>query len=150
MKIAIGADSAGYLMKKTICEHLAKRGYEVIDCGTDSTESCHYPVFAYSVAKKVSEGEAKFGILVCGTGIGMSIAANKVEGIRASVVSEHFSARYTRLHNDANVLCLGARVIGEGIAIELVDTFLDTEAEGGRHAARVDMITQIEKKTFEA
>lgn len=137
-------------MKKTICEHLAKRGFEVIDCGTDSTESCHYPVFAYSVAKKVSEGEAKFGILVCGTGIGMSIAANKVEGIRASVVSEHFSARYTRLHNDANVLCLGARVIGEGIAIELVDTFLDTEAEGGRHAARVDMITQIENKTFNA
>ena len=109
-----------------------------------------YPVFAYSVAKKVSDKAVDFGILVCGTGIGMSIAANKVEGIRASVVSEHFSARYTRLHNDANVLCLGARVIGEGLAIELVDTFLDTEAEGGRHAVRVNMITEIENKTFKA
>jgi len=150
MKIAIGADSAGVSMKNAIAEHLKGRGFEVVDCGTDSTESCHYPVFAYSVATKVSNKEVDFGILVCGTGIGMSIAANKVDGIRASVVSEHFSARYTRLHNDANVLCLGARVIGEGLAIELVDTFLDTEAEGGRHAVRVNMITEIEQKTFKA
>lgn len=150
MKIAIGADSAGVSMKGAIVAHLKDRGFEVVDCGTNSTESCHYPVFAYSVAKKVSDKEVDFGILVCGTGIGMSIAANKVEGIRASVVSEHFSARYTRLHNDANVLCLGARVIGEGLAIELVDTFLDTEAEGGRHAVRVNMITEIENKTFKA
>ena len=150
MKIAIGADSAGVSMKSAIVAHLKDRGFEIIDCGTNSTESCHYPVFAYAVSKKVSEKEADFGILVCGTGIGMSIAANKVEGIRASVVSEHFSARYTRLHNDANVLCLGARVIGEGLAIELVDTFLDTEAEGGRHAVRVNMITEIENKTFKA
>lgn len=150
MKIAIGADSAGVSMKGVIVEHLKGRGFEIVDCGTNSTESCHYPVFAYSVAKKVSDKEVDFGILVCGTGIGMSIAANKVEGIRASVVSEHFSARYTRLHNDANVLCLGARVIGEGLAIELVDTFLDTPAEGGRHAVRVNMITEIENKTFKA
>lgn len=149
MKIAIGADSAGYQMKQAICAHLTERGFDVIDCGTDSTASCHYPVFAYEVAKKVSAGEATFGILVCGTGIGMSIAANKVPGIRASVVSEHYSARYTRLHNDANVLCLGARVIGEGLALELCDVFVDTKAEGGRHAARVDMITQIEKGTFD-
>lgn len=148
MKIAIGADSAGYQMKQTICAHLTERGFDVIDCGTDSTASCHYPVFAYDVAKKVSQGEATFGILVCGTGIGMSIAANKVPGIRASVVSEHYSARYTRMHNDANVLCLGARVIGEGLALELCDVFVDTQAEGGRHAARVDMITQIEQGTF--
>ena len=150
MKIAIGADSAGVEMKSAIIEHLKGRGFEVEDCGTNSTESCHYPVYAYAVAKKVSEKQADMGILVCGTGIGMSIAANKVEGIRASVVSEHFSARYTRLHNDANVLCLGARVIGTGLALELVDTFVDTPAEGGRHAVRVDMITQIENKTFKA
>ena len=148
MKIAIGADSAGFMMKQTICKHLQERGFSVLDCGTDSDASCHYPVFANRVAQKVSAGEAAFGILICGTGIGMSIAANKVPGIRASVVSEHYSARYTRMHNDANVLCLGARVIGEGLALELCDVFLDTEAEGGRHAARVEMIAQIERGEF--
>lgn len=148
IKIAIGADSAGFNMKGKIIEHLTSRGFEMVDCGCDSTDSCHYPEFAYAVSKKVSDGDVKFGILVCGTGIGMSIAANKVPGVRASVVSEHFSARYTRLHNDANVLCLGARVIGEGLALELCDVFVDTEAEGGRHALRVDMINQIEKGTF--
>ena len=150
MKVVIGADSAGFAMKAKIIEHLKGRGFEVSDVGAYNAESSHYPEFAYKVAKSVSERDADFGILVCGTGIGMSIAANKVKGVRASVVSEHFSARYTRLHNDANVLCLGARVIGEGIAIELVDIFLDTEAEGGRHAARVDMIREIEAGTFNA
>ncbi|MEG2378131.1 MAG: ribose 5-phosphate isomerase B [Clostridia bacterium] len=148
MKIAIGADSAGFKMKETIREHLKNRGFEVLDFGTDSEESCHYPDFAYKVASAVAAKNAQLGILICGTGIGMSIAANKVHGIRAAVASEHFSARYTRLHNDANVLCLGARVIGEGIALELVDVFVDTEAEGGRHAARVDMIAAIENGTY--
>ena len=150
MKVVIGADSAGFAMKAKIIEHLKERGFEVSDVGAYNAESSHYPEFAYKVATAVSEKTADFGILVCGTGIGMSIAANKVKGVRASVCSEHFSARYTRLHNDANVLCLGARVIGEGIAIELVDAFLDTEAEGGRHAKRVEMISEIEAGTFKA
>ena len=148
MKVVLGADSAGFQMKAKIIAHLNERGIETIDVGAYNAESSHYPEFAYKVATTVASKEADFGILVCGTGIGMSIAANKVKGIRASVCSEHFSARYTRLHNDANVLCLGARVIGEGIAIELVDIFLDTEAEGGRHALRVDMISEIEAGTY--
>lgn len=148
MKVVLGADSAGFQMKEKIIAHLKERGIETIDVGAYNAESSHYPEFAYKVATTVASKEADFGILVCGTGIGMSIAANKVKGIRASVCSEHFSARYTRLHNDANVLCLGARVIGEGIAIELVDIFLDTEAEGGRHALRVDMISDIEAGTY--
>lgn len=148
MRIAIGADSAGFHMKQKIIEHLKSRGFEVCDCGTDSDASCHYPKFAYLVSKKVASSEVPFGILVCGTGVGMSIAANKVPGIRASVVSEHYSTRYTRMHNDANVLCLGARVIGEGLALELVDVFVDTKAEGGRHAERVNMICEIEKGTY--
>ncbi len=148
MKVVLGADSAGFQMKGKIIAHLNERGIETIDVGAYNAESSHYPEFAYKVATTVASKEADFGILVCGTGIGMSIAANKVKGIRASVCSEHFSAKYTRLHNDANVLCLGARVIGEGIAIELVDIFLDTEAEGGRHALRVDMISDIEAGTY--
>lgn len=148
MKIALGADSAGFAMKEKIKAHLTNRGFETLDCGAYNDESSHYPEFAYKVAKSISEDTADFGILVCGTGIGMSIAANKVPGVRASVCSEHYSATYTRLHNDANILCLGARVIGEGIALELVDIFLDTEAEGGRHAARVEMISEIEAGTY--
>lgn len=148
MKIALGADSAGFAMKEKIKAHLTNRGFETLDCGAYNDESSHYPEFAYKVAKSISEDTADFGILVCGTGIGMSIAANKVAGVRASVCSEHYSATYTRLHNDANILCLGARVIGEGIALELVDIFLDTEAEGGRHAARVEMISEIEAGTY--
>ena len=144
MKIAMGADSAGFMMKQTICKHLQERGFSVIDCGTDSDASCHYPVFANRVAQKVSAGEAAFGILICGTGIGMSIAANKVPGIRASVVSEHYSARYTRMRNDANVLCLGARVIGPELAKMILEIFLSTEFEGGRHARRVGLVMELE------
>ncbi|MBR5543648.1 MAG: ribose 5-phosphate isomerase B [Oscillospiraceae bacterium] len=150
MKVALGADSAGYQMKEKIKAHLAERGIETVDVGAYSAESSHYPEFAYKLATNVAEKNVDFGILICGTGIGMSIAANKVKGVRASVCSEHFSTRYTRLHNDANVLCLGARVIGEGLALELVDIFLDTEAEGGRHALRVDMIRDIENGTYKA
>lgn len=148
MKVALGADSAGFAMKEKIIAHLNERGVQTVDVGAYNAESSHYPEFAYKVAKSVSEKNVDFGILVCGTGIGMSIAANKVAGVRAAVCSEHFSAKYTRLHNDANVLCLGARVIGEGLAIELCDIFLDTLPEGGRHAARVDMIREIEAGTY--
>ena len=150
MKIAIGADAAGYLLKEKIKEHLKARGEEVIDFGTDSEASVHYPIYGYKVAKCVSDKGADFGILICGTGIGMSMVANKVRGVRAACVSEHFSAKATRLHNNANVLCLGERVIGAGLALELVDLFLDTPSEGGRHAMRVDMISAVEDGTFSA
>lgn len=145
MKIAIGADSAGFKMKEELKAHLTENGHEVVDCGAYNEDRCDYPKFAAKVCDGVINGGCTFGILVCGTGIGMSMAANKVKGIRAAVASEHFSVKYTRLHNDANVLCLGARVIGSGIATELVDLFISTEAEGGRHANRVDMIMKIEK-----
>ncbi len=146
-KIYIGADSAGYFLKEELITYIEEKGYEVINCGTDSAESCHYPEFASAVAMGVqSDLENSFGILVCGTGIGMSMAANKYKGIRAAVCGDTFSARMTRMHNDANVLCIGARVIGPGLAKDIVDLFLSSEFEGGRHAVRVDMITDIENK----
>ena len=145
-KIYIGADSAGYELKEKVKAYLQNGGYEVVDCGCDSTASCHYPEFASKVCRGVlSELDTSFGILVCGTGIGMSMCANKYNGIRAAVCGDTFSARMTRLHNNANVLCLGARVIGEMLAMDIVDQFLTHEFEGGRHAIRVDMMTEIEK-----
>ena len=148
MKIVIGNDHAAVELKFIIKEHLEAKGHEVINVGANTPESVDYPAIGEKAGRMIVAGEADCGVLICGTGVGISIAANKVKGIRASVCSEHFSARYTRLHNDANVLCLGARVIGEGLAIELVDIFLDTEAEGGRHALRVDMIREIENGTY--
>ncbi len=145
-KIYIGADSAGYELKEELIGYIREKGYTVVDCGTDSSASCHYPEFASAVAKSVqAELDSSFGILVCGTGIGMSMAANKYDGIRAAVCGDTFSARMTRMHNDANVLCIGARVIGPGLAKDIVDLFLSAEFEGGRHKVRVDMITDIEK-----
>ena len=146
-KIFIGADSAGFEMKNALCEHLREAGYEVTDCGCFSAASCHYPEFAEVVCKNVQEApDAHFGILVCGTGIGMSMAANKHRSIRAAVCGDTFSARFTRLHNNANVLCMGARVIGIGLATDITDLFLATEFEsGGRHEERVNMITAIEE-----
>ena len=144
-KIFIGADSAGYLLKEELKEHLKTKGYEVTDCGTNSTESCHYPIFANAVCEEVKKDlEGSFGILVCGTGIGMSMCANKHRGIRAALCSDTFSARMTRQHNDANVLCMGARVIGSCLAIDILDQFLENDFEGGRHATRVDMMMEIE------
>ena len=143
-KIYLGADSAGFDMKEMLKAHLTEGGYTVVDVGCDSTASCHYPIFAAAVANGVAAEADALGILVCGTGIGMSMAANKVHGIRAAVCGDTFSARMTRMHNDANVLCIGARVIGPGLARDIVDLFLTTEFEGGRHATRVDMITAIE------
>ena len=145
-KIYIGADSAGYFLKEEFKSYLIGKGYEVVDCGTDSDASCHYPIFASAVCEKVQgELDTSFGILICGTGIGMSMCANKYNGIRAAVCGDTFSARMTRCHNDANVLCIGARVTGSCLATDILDAFLGAEFEGGRHAVRVDMIGEIEK-----
>lgn len=146
MKIAIGCDHGGLEHKNAIKEHLESRGFEVVDSGIYEQVSVDYPDIAEKVCANILSGECERGFLVCGTGIGMSIAANKIKGIRAAVCSDHFSAKYTRLHNDTNILCLGGRVIGIGTALELVDIFVDTEFEGGRHANRVAKITALENK----
>ena len=144
--IAIGSDHGGYLLKEEIKKHLKEKGNEFKDFGTDSTASCDYPVYAEKVCRAVQSGECEKGILICGTGIGMSMCANKCKGIRAAVCGDHFSAEFTRKHNNANVLCLGARVIGAGVAMQLVDIFLTTEYEGGRHEKRVEMMMQLENE----
>ena len=144
-KITIGCDHAAYDLKCKDIEHLKERGVEVIDVGTNSTDSCDYPVFAHAVCKNVQEGVTELGILICGTGIGISIAANKIHGIRCALCSEPCSAKLTREHNDANVLAMGARIIGPVLAEGIVDAFLTTEFSGGRHQRRVDMITKLEQ-----
>jgi ribose 5-phosphate isomerase B len=140
MNIIIGCDHGGLSLKNEIVEHLKAQGHSIEDVGTFTNSSCDYPDYAHMVARAVGNGEFPRGILICGTGIGMSLAANRHPGVRAAAVSEHYSCKYTRLHNDANILCLGARVIGPGTAIELVDIFFSTEFEGGRHSNRVDKI----------
>ena len=145
MKIAVGCDHGGLEHKNAIAEHLKSEGFEVEDFGIYENKSVDYPEIALKVANSIKNGENELGILVCGTGIGMSLAANKVNGIRAAACSEHYSAKYTRLHNNSNILCLGGRVIGIGTALELCDIFVNTEFEGGRHQRRIDMITEIEK-----
>ena len=146
MKIAFGCDHAGFKLKCAVMEHLKEKGIETVDFGTYDDKSCHYPVYAEKVAKAVTSKECDLGILVCGTGIGMSMAANKIKGIRAAAVSDCFSAEATRRHNDANILCFGERVVGEGLALKLVDTFIGTEFEGGRHQIRVDLIKELENR----
>ena len=145
--IFMGADSAGYELKEHIKAKLTKEGYTVTDMGAYNADSSHYPEFAALVCKKVLENpEDSYGILICGTGIGMSMCANKFNGIRAALCSDTFSARMTRVHNNANLLCLGARVIGSCLAEDIVDAFLSNEFEaGGRHEMRVNMISDIEK-----
>lgn len=143
--IAIGCDHGGFELKKEVIKYFEENNITYKDFGTDSLDSCDYPVFAKLVGDSVSSGECEKGILICGTGIGISIAANKIKGIRAAVCSDYFSAKYTRLHNDANVLCFGGRVVGAGLALELVDVFLNTEYEGGaRHERRLQLIREIE------
>lgn len=137
--IAIGSDHAGFPLKEKLKTYLTEKGIEFRDFGTDSEDSCDYPVFAHRVCDAIRSGECELGILVCGTGIGMSIAANKVKGIRAAVCTEPYSAEFTRRHNNANVLCLGARVIGDGLAYLVTDAFLSAPFEGGKHQRRVDM-----------
>ena len=135
--VALASDHAGFPLKEALISHLSARNIDCIDCGTNNTESCDYPDYAVSGCYKVLDGAADLTILCCGTGIGMSMAANKLKGIRAACCSDIFSAKFTRLHNDANILCLGGRVVGAGLAIEMVDVFLNTEFEGGRHQRRV-------------
>lgn len=144
MKIAVGADHAGFRRKEELRGHLAKRGHEVVDFGTDGETSVDYPDFAGKVARSVSTGECERGLLICGSGIGMSIAANKVHGIRAAVCPDALSAEMSRRHNDANVLCLGARTTTETQAYSILETWLITPFEGGRHQRRVEKIRDLE------
>ena len=146
MKIAIACDHAGIDLKPAVIEVLDELGLSYKDLGTYSHESVDYPVYGQKVAEAVAEGKYRYGIVICGTGIGISLAANKVPGIRCAVCSDTYSAKYTRLHNDANMLAMGERVVGPGLAAEIVDAFLGAEFEGGRHADRVELIRQIERK----
>lgn len=145
MRIAIGSDHAGFHLKTELLEQLRQDGFQLDDLGTFSTDSCDYPDTAKHVADGVSAGRYQLGILICGTGLGMSMAANKVAGVRAAVCAETFSARMARAHNDANILCMGARVIGGGLAYDIARTFLTADFEGGRHQRRVDKLTAMER-----
>ena len=141
--IGIGSDHGGFALKEAIKKHLEERGLEYKDFGTYSSASCDYPVYGRAVAKAVAAGECELGILICGTGIGISITANKVPGVRAALCSDCFSAEATRQHNNANILALGARVVGEGLALKIVDTFLDTPfSNDERHIRRISMIEE--------
>lgn len=146
MKIAIGADHGGYQLKEEILKYLIESNYTVKDFGTYNEDSVDYADYSIQVAEAVAAKEFDFGILVCGTGIGIGIAANKVPGIRAALCSDTFSAHATREHNDANILTLGQRVVGPGLALDIVKTFLEAKFEGDRHIKRIDKITAIEKK----
>ena len=148
MKVAIACDHAALNLKNNLIKHLIAEGYDVTDFGIHVEGAVDYPDYAIKVAEAVAGGEADRGILICGTGIGMSICANKVKGIRCALCSDTFSAKATREHNDANVLCFGERVVGIGMALELVNAFLGAEFEGGKHALRVGMITSIENGTL--
>ncbi|MBS4786128.1 MAG: ribose 5-phosphate isomerase B [Clostridiales bacterium] len=145
MKIALGCDHGGFLLKEEVKKHLSDRGLEFEDFGCYSTESCDYPDMAERPCAAVLDGSCDFALLFCGTGIGISIAANKHRGIRAACCSDCFSARATRLHNNANVLCMGGRVVGPGLAIQMVDEFLSAAFEGGRHQRRIDKLTALER-----
>ena len=146
MKIAVASDHGGFNLKNKIKQYLQQKGCEISDFGTDSTESCDYPDFALPAAEAVASGKCDRGIIVCTTGIGVSMVANKVPGVRCALCHDAFGAEMTRRHNDANVLALGEKSVEEGKALEIVDIFLKTVFEGGRHQCRVDKITAIEKK----
>ena len=145
MRIAIGNDHVAVELKNHIKKHLEEKGFEVVNFGTDSTERCDYPIYGKKVAEAVASGECDFGVLICGTGVGISLAANKVEGIRAVVCSEPYSAKLSREHNNTNIVAFGARVIGIATAEMIVDEFFAAEFEGGRHQKRVEMISAIER-----
>jgi len=144
MKIAIACDHGAYDLKEAVKEHLTKQGHELVDFGTHSRESCDYPDFAGPAAKAVAAGECEKGIVLCTTGIGVSITANKVKGIRCALLSDLMSAKMTRQHNDTNVMAMGAGVVGQMLALQIVDTWLGTEFEGGRHQRRIDKMMQYE------
>lgn len=143
-RIVLSSDHAAIDLRQAIAAHIAARGWEVVDIGPTTPESTHYPHHGMAAASKVASGDCALGIILCGTGQGIMMAANKVSGIRCGVCTDTFSARMIRQHNDANMLSLGARVVGEGLALDIVDAFLDASFEGGRHAVRVDMINAIE------
>ena len=143
MKIGIGNDHVAVELKNIITEHLEAKGYEVVNYGTDSSERFDYPISGYKVGKAVASGEVDLGVLICGTGVGISLAANKVPGVRAVVCSEPYSAKLSREHNNTNIVAFGARVIGPELAKMIVDEWLDAEFEGGRHQRRIDMIAEI-------
>ena len=145
MRLIIGSDHAGLALKQKLLEHLGGTAYEVTDVGTYTTDSTDYPDYAEQVAVAVSGGEADLGVLVCGTGQGMAMTANKIPGVRAAVCADTFTAHSTREHNDANVICLGDRVVGSGLACEIVDAFLSAQFEGGRHARRIGKIMALEQ-----
>ena len=144
MKISMGCDHGGYALKEDIKKLLEGKGYEVVDCGTYSTDSCDYPIFGEAAARKVASGECEYGIVICTTGIGISIAANKVRGIRCAHCTDTLSAEMTRRHNNANMLAIGAGITGKNLAERMVEVFLSTEFEGGRHARRVALLDAIE------
>ncbi|MFZ7102119.1 MAG: ribose 5-phosphate isomerase B [Peptococcaceae bacterium] len=146
MRVALGSDHGGFILKEEIKNYLEEKGIDYQDFGTHSTESCDYPEIAVPVAQGVTAGTFDKGILICGTGIGIGIAANKVPGIRAALCHDTFSARASREHNDANILTMGERVIGRGLALDIVDIWLHTQFSGGRHQRRIDKISQIETK----
>lgn len=143
-RVALSSDHAAIELRQAVSAHIAAQGWDVVDIGPVTPESTHYPKHGEAAARLVASGDCQLGIILCGTGQGIMMAANKVKGIRCGVCSDTFSARMIRLHNDANMLSLGARVVGEGLALEIVDAFLGAEFEGGRHATRVDMITALE------
>ena len=145
-RIAFGSDHAGYELKRHLIERLAGAGHEIVDCGTDTTDSVDYPEFCAAAGRKVRDGDAEVGIVIGGSGQGEQLAANKVRGVRAALCNCLYTARLAREHNDANVLSIGARVVGVGLAEEIVDLFLTTPFEGGRHARRVAQITQLESE----
>ncbi len=146
MKIGIANDHTALEMKKDIIAYLESKGHEIVDYGTNGTESTDYPIWGEKVANAVASGEVEKGIAICGTGLGISLACNKVSGIRACVCSEPYTAKYSRLHNNCNIICFGARVIGIEMAKMIVDEFFETEFEGGRHERRVNMIMDIEER----
>lgn len=150
MRIAIGADHAGLKLKTELMQFLVEGGHEIDDLGTTTDESVDYPDFGAAVGRAVADGSAEVGVCVCGTGIGISIAANKVPGVRAAVVHDVTSARMAKEHNDANVVCLGARLVGSQVALEALDTFLSSTWEAGRHARRVNKITELERDAAQA
>ena len=146
MKISLGCDHGAFALKEHLKDYLTQKGHDVVDCGTYSADSCDYPVFAKAAAEKVASGECERGIVLCTTGIGISISANKVRGVRCALCSEPYSAEMTRRHNDANMLAMGGALIGPNMADRIVDVFLGTEFEGGRHARRVGKIMAIENE----
>jgi ribose 5-phosphate isomerase B len=144
MRIAVGSDHAGYRLKQVLVEHLSGLGHEVDDLGTDSEASVDYPEYGAAVGRAVTEGRAQLGLCTCGTGIGISIAANKIDGVRAAVVHDATTARLARAHNHANVVCMGGRIVGDEVARDAIDTFLNTEPVGGRHEKRIEEIAELE------